>query len=96
MAAKSKIENYLQIKDSEDHLFLSKKSNAIAGVAYDPNTKILYVLFIKKGQIPTNRYVYLNVPLKLFLELATSTSLGVAIVKKVVNGGFQFYDEPNK
>ncbi len=96
MPATSKIQNYLQIKDSEDHIFLSKKSNAIAGVAYDPSTKILYVLFIKKGQIPTNRYVYLNVPAKLFLELCTASSLGVAVVKKVVNGGFQFYDEPNK
>lgn len=96
MSTPAKIENYLNIKDNEDIMFLSKKSSAIGGVAYDPNIKALYVLFKKKGQLATNRYVYLNVPIKIFSELATAGSLGVAVIKKVVNGGFQFYDEPNK
>lgn len=85
----------LHVPQKEDTrvLFAQFDSSNLQSLAYCMTTKTVYAVFKSS---PEKRYVYLDVPGKLFFKVMAAESVGADFSKRIVKGGFKFFDEKNK
>lgn len=85
----------LRVPQKEDTrvLFAQFGSSNLQSLAYCVTTKTVYAVFASS---PEKRYLYLEVPPKLFFKVMAAESVGSAFNKEIVKGGFQYFDEANK
>lgn len=82
----------LKVDKDERVMFANFDSSALAALAYHLDDKVVYAV-LKNS--PDKRYVYLNVPLDEFIDMAKADSVGAHFAKKFKTRGFQYFDEPN-
>lgn len=82
----------IKVDADERLLFLNFHSSAIAGIAYHLEDNALYIVY--QSDI-NKRYVYTDVPLKVFIDIAKAESIGMAIIK-FKKSGYEYYSEPNR
>ena len=80
-------------KDDTRVIFAQFESSNLQSLAYCVTTNVVYVVFKSS---PDKRYVYLDVPGKLFFKVIAAESVGAEFSKRIVKGEFKHYDEANK
>jgi len=82
----------MKLDNDERTVFANCESSNLDSVAYNLDNKLLYVLF--KSNLK-DRYVYSDVPEKVFVKMMKSSSVGAFLVREI-KGRYEVSMEPNK
>lgn len=85
----------LKVPQKEDNrvLFAQFDSSNLQSLAYCVTSQTVFAVFKTS---PEKRYLYLEVPPKTFFKVMAAESVGTEFSKRIVKGGFKFFDETNK